>query len=140
VKIFTCALLVVALALGFIAGFVTRDVTSHNDRTSDVLARLTSLEQALLDFSRTQPAPPIVYCASSAPPPPQKAPAALFSARLLPFPPENKGRIILYESFSRESVEGKDRVIFREYRNGDFITTIVPPSEIRWNVAAPTQP
>ena len=59
----------------------------------------------------------------------------LKSALILPFPPENKNRILLYESYETRNVDGTSMVIFREFRDGSFTDTTVPEANVRWGVA-----
>lgn len=129
-------------AIAFASGFLIRETIASFSSVALVQARLASIELGLKRLDDAKESPPFVFCANaSASPaaPPEKAPVALLTARILPYPPENVGRVLLYESFHRETVDGRERVIFREYRDGSFVSTSVPPSEIRWNVAVSTQ-
>lgn len=134
-----------ALFLAFAVGYASAWIKSHNAAASGALSaienELHSIRDHLSALERETARPRPVFCNTTAPAnPPAPAPVALQSARMLPHPPENRGRVILYESFTRRNVDGQDLVLFREFKNGEFVTTQVPSSEIRWMIDAPDEP
>jgi len=64
-----------------------------------------------------------------------KRPADLKSAYLLPMPPENRGRVIAYESYKiLKQDDDNSMVEFKEWEGNRSEITIYPLDAIRWEV------
>jgi len=58
----------------------------------------------------------------------------LFSAYMLPHPPYNEGRTIRYDTFAKSKDEnGREIVVFHEYRDGVYLQTQVPADQIKFS-------
>lgn len=122
----------IAIAISLFLGFVLRGLVAREPDRADreILDRLNSLER-IISGRAQEKSSPFVFCANVQPTP-SRIPNVLQAARVLPFPPVNLGRVILYESFSREKIGGTDYIIFREFRDGNLTNTSIPASEVRW--------
>jgi len=60
--------------------------------------------------------------------------SGLFSAYMLPHPPYNEGRTIRYDTFAKSKDEnGREIVVFHEYRDGVYLQTQVPADQIKFS-------
>lgn len=128
------AAVLLSLSLGFLAGYVVKDIGVSRNAKEDVrLDRIQYLADAILNSTASRKI--TVFCAGQN----GQASEEFLSVRILPRPPENHARELFYTGFVREVKDTRDFIIFDEVRDGVKMKTSVQAEDVDWDNSSLTR-